>query len=267
MLDTKEDEGLFGNLANPTRIAILNILQISASTPSKLSKNLKMTIQGLHRHLEILLKSGLIKKDVEGNLLLSSIGYAVLAQIPTFLFLAKYQKYFQDHDFSGIPKNLVQRLGDLGDCKFIGELMETWQTAKETAEGCGEYFTAISSIQPLEFYDTAKINLSKGTKYKIGFPANMTIASGFYEKRKESGWNDALKNSQAEEFAVKNIPVAVVITEKVAQLLFCNSKTGQIDGSSMFYSENPNFRKWCLDLFDYYYNDLEKIEHPQLKQV
>jgi len=85
VLKTTENEGLFGDLANPTRIAILNILQTAPSTPSRLSKNLHMTVQGLHRHIDILLKSGLIRKD-DGNLLLSSTGFAVLGQIPTFLF-------------------------------------------------------------------------------------------------------------------------------------------------------------------------------------
>jgi predicted transcriptional regulator len=262
-----EDNGLFADLANPIRLEILKILQTTPSTQSKLSDKLDMTIQGLQRHIGLLLKSGLIRKDVDGNLLLSSVGIAALEQIPTFLFLSKYQKYFQDHDFLGIPKKLVQRLGDLYECEFIDDTMATWQRAKEVTENCEKYFVAVSSMQPIEFFDIAKIKLEKGVKFKIGFPENRFVVKGHSQKANESGWTDAIENGRAEEFFVKNVPVTVVITEKDAEVLFANTKTGQMDGSAMFYSKNKDFRRWCLDLFDYYYHEVERIATPPMQEV
>lgn len=262
-----DDNGLLADLANPVRLEILKILQTTPSTQSKLASILKMTIQGLQRHIGILLKSGLIRKDADGNLSLSSVGIAALEQIPTFLFLSKYQNYFQDHDFSGIPKKLVQRLGDLYDCKFIDDTMETWQRAKEVTENCEESFVAVSSMQPIEFFDIAKIKLAKGVRYKLGFPENRFVAKGHYQKSVESGWIDAIKNGPSEEFFVKNVPVTVVVTEKEAEVLFANTKTGQMDGSAMFYSKNKDFRRWCLDLFNYYYYEVERVDTPQLHEV
>lgn len=262
-----EDVGLFADLANPVRLEILKILQTTSSTQSKLSSMLDMTIQGLQRHIGILLKSGLIRKDADGNLLLSSVGIAALEQIPTFLFLSKYQKYFQGHDFSGIPKKLVQRLGDLYECEFIDDVMETWQRAKEINENCEEDLIAVTFMQPIEFFDIAKIKLEKGVRFKLGFPENRFVAKGYSQKRAEMRWDDAIKNGQVEEFFVKNIPVTVVISEKEAQLLFANTKTGQIDGSSAFYSKDKDFRRWCLDLFNYYYHEVERIDTPPIQEV
>lgn len=265
-MNSKDNE-LLVDLANPLRLKILKILQTTPSTQSRLSNSLEMTIQGLHRHIVHLLKSGLIRKDNDGKLLLSSIGIATLEQIPTFLFLSKHQKYFQDHDFSGIPKKLVQRLGDLYDCEFISNTMESWQRGKEIVENCEESFVVVSSIQPIEFFDIAKIKLEKGVRFKMGSPENLFVAKGYSQKRIKSGWNDAIKNGQAEEFFVKNIPVTTVITEKEAQLLFSSTKTGNIDGSFMFYSKNKDFRRWCLDLFNYYYYEVERTDTPALQEV
>lgn len=267
MLKNTEDNGLFADLANPVRLEILKILQTTPSTQSKLSSDLDMTIQGLQRHIGLLLKSGLIRKDADGNLLLSSVGIAALEQIPTFLFLSKYQKYFQDHDFSGIPKKLVQRLGDLYECEFIDDTMETWQRGKEICENCEEYLVAVTFMQPIEFFDSIKIKLEKGVRFKLGFPESRFVAKGYSQKRAEVGWDDAIKNSQVEEFFVKNVPVTVVVTEKGTLLLFSNTKTGQIDGSSAFYSKNKDFRRWCLDLFNYYYHEVERIDTPPMQEV
>jgi predicted transcriptional regulator len=266
MLNT-EDKGLFADLANPVRLEILKILQTTPSTQSKLSSILDMTIQGLQRHIGLLLKSGLIRKDADGNLLLSSVGIAALEQIPTFSFLSKYQHYFQDHGFLGIPKRLVQQLGDLYDCEFIDDVMKTWQRGKEITENCEESFVVVSSMPPIEFFDIAKGQIKKGVKFKICLPKNMMVAKGYYQKRAESGWNDAIKNGQAEEFVVKNIPIMTLVTEKEALVLFSNIKTGQMDGTAMFCSKNKDFRRWCLDLFNYYYHEVERIDTPQLQEV
>lgn len=224
--ENPEDNGLFSNLASSLRIEILKILQTAPSTQSKLASSLKITIQGLQRHIDRLLKSGLIKKDMEGNLSISSIGVVAMEQIPTFLFLSKHQKYFQTHDFSGIPKRLIQRLGDLYNCEFLDDVMQNWQRAKETIENYEEYFVAVSSIQPIEFFDIAKIRLKKGVKFKLGFPKTRIVAKGYADKRSKTKWDDAIKKSQIEEFFVDNVPVTTVVTEKEAQLLFANTKTG-----------------------------------------
>jgi len=265
--ENNEGNELFSDLASPIRLEILKILQTAPSTQTKLASSLKMTIQGLQRHIDRLLKSGLIKKENDGNLLISSIGIAALEQIPSFLFLSKFQNHFQTHDFLGVPKRLIQRLGELYNCEFLDDVMQNWQRAKEVIENAEEYFVGVSSMQPIEFFDVAKINLKKGVKFKVGFPKTRLVAKGYSEKRLESGWDEAIKKKQVEEFFVDNVPVTIIVTEKEAELLFANSKTGQIDGASMFYSKDVDFRKWCMDLFDYYYNEIERVDDPQLQEV
>lgn len=266
MSENSQEIGIFADLANPTRLRILESLKNNVATPSKLANTMGMSIQALQRHVDRLYTSGLIKRDQQGVLLLSSIALAVLEQIPSFLFLSKHQKYFQTHDFTGIPKQLIQRIGELNNCEFIDDVATTWQKAKNTAENCQEFMVGFSSLHPTTFYDVAKIQLQKGVKFKMVFPENLTVSKGYYKKREESGWNEAIKTGQVEEFFVKNVPLTTVITEIEAELLFSNTKNGQTDGSAIFYSKDPDFRNWCLELFDHYYK-MERVDSPKVQEV
>lgn len=261
-----QDITIFSDIANSTRLRILEILRTNPTTLVKLSHMMGMTIQALQRHIDRLHSSGLVRKDQDGSLLLSSVAFGVLEQIPTFLFLSKYQEYFQTHDFTGIPKHLIQRIGELNNCEFIDDVAVTWQKAKNTAENCQEFMVGFSSLHPTTFYDVAKIQLQKGVKFRLGFPEYLTVSKGYYKKREESGWNEAIKTGQVEEFFVKSVPLTTVITEIEAELLFSNTKNGQTDGSALFYSKDPDFRRWCLDLFDHYYK-MERSNSPLIEEV
>lgn len=264
--ENNQDIEIFSDLANPIRLKILQLLKTESSMPSRLSTNLEMTIQALQRHIDRLYKSGMVKKDQDGRLSLSSVGVGALEQIPFFLFLSKHRKYFQDHDFTGIPKHLIQRIGELNNCEFIDDVAATWQKAKNTAENCQEFMAGFSSLHPTTFYDVAKIQLQKGVKFRLGFPEYLAVSKGYYKKREESGWNEAIKTGQVEEFFVKSVPLTTVITEIEAELLFSNTKNGQTDGSAIFYSKDPDFRRWCLDLFDHYYK-MERSNSPRIHEV
>jgi predicted transcriptional regulator len=260
------EKNIFSDLANPVRLDVLNYLLQGPMKVSRLSESMDMTIQALQRHIDRLLKSDMIIQN-NGHLCISSVGTAVLEQIPTFAFLSKFRDHFRDHTFDGIPRHLVARLGELNDCELIDDPIKTWQQAKRLVEGTGTFLYGITSVLVPEFYETTQPLLRKKAKFKIIMPHNMIVAKTFGQSREKFGWIDQMKKGHVEERYVKNAPFMVMITDKEAQLMFANKKTGQIDSNHMFYSKDDGFRNWCLALFDHYWNEIEKIDLLCLQEV
>lgn len=258
---------LFDALSSPIRLQVLSKLRSEPMNSSKLAALMDMTIQALQRHTDGLVKSGLIVRHLDGTLGLTAVGDASLEQLPSFLFLSKYRTYFQDHTFSGIPKHLIQRIGELNNCEFVADAAQGWQKAKDMVTNSEKFLYTMTTMLVNEFYVTAKDLLKKGIRFKNLHPEDMTVAKGFSKARQENGWLDAISDGNVEELYVKHLPVTTVISDKASLVLFANKKTDFIDGNSLFYSEHPDFRNWCLELFKYYWDEVEKVPITRLQEV
>ena len=122
---------ILSDISSGPRLEILELLQRESLKASMIAKNTDSSIQAISRHLDKLIESKLIEKTSEGKFRISSIGKITLSQIPFFEFLSKNKKYFETHDFTGIPENLITRMGELVNCKLEPDFMKSVQTARE----------------------------------------------------------------------------------------------------------------------------------------
>lgn len=266
-IESDDSVNIFSNLSSDTRLEILRKLQNNSLKISHLAIKMNTTIQALQRHIDILTRSGMIQREGDGSLSISSVGMASLEQIPTFSFLMQHRNYFMDHNFDGVPKTLIHRIGELNNTKFAKNTMETWQRAKVFAENAKEYFWGMSSMTPMEFFDIAMGKTRAGVKYRLVFPQNMIVPKGFEKKRKSMGWYQAIKEKKVEEHYVKNLAVTVTISENGANLIFAHKNTGQIDGNTLFYSNDKSFQHWCIDLFEHYWNNVPQVKTVKFNEV
>ena len=261
------ETNIFSALSNSARLEILNYLNEQELTIANLAKKMKTTIQANHKHLDKLMNTSLISKTIEGTIQITTIGRLVLKQIPLYSFLARNREYFMDHDLKGIPESLINRMGELDNSKFISNPMQAFQEVKIFVENSKKFIFGMSTMVPIEFFEVAQEKISKDVEIKMVLPQKMDNVKGFSQKRKEIGWISTLRNKQAEERYVEDLPITITITETTAHLLFPNQKTGLIDGKSTFISEDPLFRKWCLDLFEYYWNTVPKVKETKWKEL
>ena len=257
------DNEIFSGLANPTRLQILDKLQKEPRRIAALAKGIGITIQAIQRHVDRLLASGLIIRDNEGNLSISAVGTASLAQIPTLLFIAENKNSFQNISFSGIPKRLLKRIGELAKSESLDNPMLSWQKGRDLVRNAEKFIYGISAAHPIEFYDVARPQIKKGVKFQLVFPQKMTVARGFEQKRKKTGWLECLKSGQAQEKFVKETPIRLGISDKEALVAFAGKKTD----SHLFFSKEKEFRNWCLELFYHYWNDVEKVSTHKVQEV
>lgn len=267
MVNRDSNLEIFSALSNSSRIKILEKLNNSPMLATQLAKKMNTTIQANQKHLTKLSNCGLITKSVVGKLELTPIAKASLAQISSFTFFSKFKNYFLDHTFEGVPDKLVQRTGELCNGTLIDDPMAAWECAKSTIENCDEFLYGASTMIPLEFYGVIKKRFKHVSKFRIMLQNNATVAKGFSDERKKQGWLDQKKKGVVEEKSISDLPLTIVVTKNMAEILFANKNTGQIDGNMLFYSSDPKFCQWCTELFNYYWYEVPSSRKISFQEV
>jgi predicted transcriptional regulator len=263
---------IFFELASEQRLSILFRLSKQSSKLAKLAKDLDVTMQEVHRNLNRLQDSGLIRKDANGQFSLTTFGTTILQQIPTMNFLSRNKEYFTDHYLGDIPMKFVHRIGALDNSEYIEGLVAVLERWKQIYNSAQEYIYGMLPQIPLELIETL-LAILKGGRIKFNYIlSQQTIVP---KKRtdllKDAGFQDLLKKGLVERRMVDKMPVAVILNEKEATVMFPTLKRGQpvADLNSIFYSGKDNllFHEWCLDYFRYTWYGAKTFDESKLLEV
>ncbi len=248
---------IFTELAGRVRRAMLFRLNEKSLKLSELAKDLNITIQHAHSNINRLTDIGLIEKDSNGSLNLTTYGRTIIKQIPSFNFLGEHRDYFQDHTLGNMPLKFERRIGDLNECKVVKGVVAVLQRWKLMYQEAGEYINSIIPQVPVDLIEPLAAKIKDGTKFSYILPEDAIVPKGMSEATKKVSWNSLLAEGKAERRMVKKLQVATIITDQLACALFPNLKN-EIDMNVMFYSEDKVFHEWCQDYFRYmwYSSDL-----------
>ncbi len=255
---------LISELSSENRVRVLQLLSKSPLKTSEIAKNIDTSIQAITRHTDRLHNSKLIQKDAAGRYHLTTIGNALLLQYP-FFELSRYEDYFKDHDFTGIPEHLLVRLGDLLNCELETNTMKALQRARDWAANMKKWVKGITFTMPLEYFEVVEDSMKRGATHQIVFGKNSLVPKGFYEHPGRKQWEKYIVNGQVKEKIVEYVPLVVGVSENEAHLLFANKDLGYPDTKAIFFSKDEKFHKWCEDLVDYYWT-LSELKDVRLSE-
>ena len=145
MVEASGLEKLFFELASESRLGILRELQRENLKMQEIARRLDVTPTEAFRQLERLSAAMLVQRQPDGAFMLAEYGKVVL-QISTSLdFLSKHKEYFSTHDLMMLPRQFINRVGELAGAKLEMDTIESlnkgakWFTeAKQYAYGMGE---------------------------------------------------------------------------------------------------------------------------------
>ena len=263
---------IFFELASEQRLSILFKLSNQSSKLAQLAKDLDVTMQEVHRNVNRLQDSGLIRKDANGQFSLTTFGTTILQQIPTMNFLSRNKDYFSDHYLGDIPMKFVHRIGALDNSEYLEGLVAVLERWKQIYNSSREYIFGMLPQIPLELIESllAKIKQS-GIKFNYILSQQTIVPKKRADLLKDAGFNDLLKQGLVERRMVDKMPVAVILNEKEATVMFPTLKKGQAvaDMNSLFYSgkENALFHEWCLDYFRYCWYSSKTFDESKLLEV
>lgn len=263
---------IFFELASEQRLSILFRLSKQSSKLAKLAKDLDVTMQEVHRNLNRLQDSGLIRKDANGQFSLTTFGTTILQQIPTMNFLSRNKEYFTDHYLGDIPMKFVHRIGALDNSEYIEGLVAVLERWKQIYNSAQEYIYGMLPQIPLELIETLLAILKRGRiKFNYILSQQTIVPKKRTDLLKDAGFQDLLKKGLVERRMVDKMPVAVILNEKEATVMFPTLKRGQpvADLNSIFYSGKDNllFHEWCLDYFRYTWYGAKTFDESKLLEV
>jgi len=266
--------GTFFELGSAQRIAIIFQIAESKCNLAKLSKQLDSTMPEVRRNIIRLVTSGFIERESDGTFVLTTFGKTILEQIPTIDFLSRNKDYFSDHLLSPLPLKFRRRIGSLSDSVSISGFVSVGECLKDIYEKSQKYAYAMIPEVPLDLIESIAGRLKKAENKDFRFSYILPTHAIVPKRRKELlealGFNELLKKGTVERRMVNSLLVGVVLNDFQACVIFPRIQRNNkidIDMTSMFYSEDPDFHEWCLDYYRYVWHNARSFEQRGLVEV
>jgi predicted transcriptional regulator len=236
-------EKLFFELASESRLCILRELQKENLKMQEIARRLDVTATEAFRQLERLSGASLVQKQPEGTFALAEFGKLVLQISVSLAFISRYKEYFSTHDLVLLPKQFVNRLGELSGAEFevdtiknLNKGMRAFTETKQFAWGMGE------GTIPGQMASVMNQRVQEGVQVRM-----LISQERITPDDRSAG---APKNFELR--GLPELPAIIVLTEKEAGVCF-RQIGGRIDYAGFFGSE-PTFYCWVKDLFLYYWD-------------
>ena len=265
MIDFEDTSTEFLELASEVRLRILFDLQEKPSRVTTLAKKYNVTAQEVHRNFERMVNSGLISKQKNTQYAITTFGRAICAQIPAVSFLSQNKEFFKTHSFEGLSPKFLRRIGELeNSVQIIGvsKVLEIW---KKIYKNANEYIFNVLSETPLDLVELMINRVKKGTQYRHIISENASIPKGRKKLLEKSGFYPLLEAGKIERRMLKSVQISVILNENSAAVIFPDF-SGAPDMRSIFYSQDENFRGWCLDYFKHCWNVSDPFKEFKLKE-
>ena len=232
---------LLFELSNEDRLKILLQLEKGPKNLIKIAKELDTSAQGTSRNVARLVETSLIRRNPDGEYELTPYGGVSLRLLGSYEFLSRNRQYFLGHDASVLPYQFVNRLGELGACSFQGDVITSLTHGEAMMRAAEEYVCTIGE----QFHINAPPII--GEKVKLGVVFRTILPEAVVPP---PGFRPAAVG--VERRTLPRVKMRVFMTEKEAFFGFPTLE-GKIDYAS-FVSKDAKFRRWCLDLFNYFWD-------------
>jgi predicted transcriptional regulator len=246
-------------IASIDRLTLLSEIATEKRRLSQLTTKLSATPQETSKHLMRLRNAKLVEKDSDGFFGLTAFGKIILNLLPSIRFLTQNREYFLSHDISSLPPEFIERIGELQEGEYgekVGSILAHTQQVVQDAE---EYIWLMAD-HPLggEEYvtESGKLESSRTVTWRIIIPAADSSIDWQDLRRTVGTHKGRIEYRLIED--VKNIKAGIALNEKIAGVTFPDIMGKKLDFNSGFRSNDPIFRKWCQDLFEFHWNKAGK---------
>ena len=241
MEDEEGIERLFFELASDSRLRILWEINRQKGKMREIARKLNLSTTDTFRQLQRLSDALLVQKQNDGNYGITQYGIFVLRLSNTLEFLFKHRTFFYSHDFTRLPSQFVDRIGELSKAEFSSDTMASINVIQRIIKEADQYMWTGAAEQPLSIRHILVESIPRGVKYKFLFPKRyITTALTFPGMERAVEWR-----------AIEDIPVNFVISEKEAGISFC-LPDGKTDYAG-FFGKDPEFMNWVKDVFQHYW--------------
>ena len=178
-------------LASVDRLTLISEIAIEKRRLNQLTAKLSATPQETSKHLMRLRNAKLIEKDSNGFFSLTAFGKMILNLLPSINFLMQNREYFLSHDMSSLPREFIERIGELQEGEYaekVGSILAHIQQVVQDAE---EYIWLMAD-HPLG----SEVHVTESGKldFNAGFRSDNPVFRKWCQDLFEGHWSKTGKN-------------------------------------------------------------------------
>jgi predicted transcriptional regulator len=234
-------------LANPVRMKILRIIAAEPGTAESIAQQVGTSVEETKVNIDRLSNFKFVEVGGDGRYRASPLGHLALTTLADMEFVSEHSDFFQDHELSLLPSNLISRLGELADSRRMDGSVSNIQRAERVIRRSEGRVWVVTNEVMLDVVPVIREKIEQGTDFRIIIDQTFKPPESF-EATIPDLWR-----------TVPKIPAMTVVTAEEAMLFFPNEKL-EPDTSKAFASDDLNFMKWCEDLVNHLWNEGHKLK-------
>ena len=246
---------LLFELSNGIRYKILKSIQDKAKRPSVIATQLGLSPPEVSRNFTRLYESSLITKDVDNFYSITNLGEHVLVLLEDLEFLFLNRDYFVSHSSVKIPSSFQKRISELSDYTPASTFMEFVTAINELIKESKDYIWLYIDQYPLIVLDAIRSSLENGVKIRIIEQRNLIGPQVMFEKKylvENPGESPDVQIKMQDE-----CNVYLIVSDAGSAVAFPTDSGFDYSG---FISKKKCETKWCIDVFNHYWEDSEKAD-------
>ncbi|MDW7733323.1 MAG: winged helix-turn-helix domain-containing protein [Methanolobus sp.] len=244
---------------------LLMLLQDGPKDLGAIMGSMGIERQPLTLQIKILEDQYLITKDTdsEGSYMLTTIGKLLVEEMKPLLttldVLDANEGYWENHRLDFVPRNLLERLEELGPCTIIeprlSELYEFNKTFQDKSRASRSLFTVTTSLHPMFISLFSELRLQ-------GVNISVVISNELFEKMRTEQYNDLKHLVESKEVDFYLYPKDMhflSFTENDYCIQFMLLTNENYYDNKQFMSCSPGALKWGKEFFEHYRKDSLQI--------
>ncbi len=240
---------LLFELSSEERIGILRMIKGRRNKITSLARDLQITNQECSRHISRLASVGLVVKDPDGVLKLTPYAAQILIQLKSLEFSTRHRKYFLEHTVERIPLTFQMRLGELSNSQLIDDLMIVFKNIEKMYVEATDYVLRVTDRFILTTIPYVEGAFERGVRQRLLDPEDIIVPPDYSNTLR---LDEALRSGQFINHSVRSCDFFLAMSEKGVASLSFPRLDGRFDYTGLM-SIDPEFHKWCSDLFEHYW--------------
>ena len=237
-MDSLQDmASVFKTFGHEARLQILILLDEGDKTAKGLSELLDTSQTYIHRHIQIMVESGLIEKNGK-NFCLSTNGKVSVNLLSSLELITKYDNYWENHNLKKIPEYLIEDIEVLKKANLISPAPRVIEKIIETIKKANGNILSVSDRSAVITYSTVVEKIRSGVEFHV--LSGLTLPN-FKKKYSKIGPSHSI---EVRKMAIEDIYMGLLIVDgKEAGVIFPDN-SGSLDWNYAFISKDKNFIYW-----------------------
>lgn len=234
-------------LSHPARQTIMEMVIANPQRHSDLVSSLNIAPAEVSRHLQRLASSGFIYKNSESRHEVTQYGKKLFQELGNMDFICRNKDFFENHDFSAIPKELMS-WPVLANAEIIKGSMNVLDALYQATNGAEMFIWSVTQMASDPFVLSHVHQLEKGLELRLIFKKNARIPSEYSDSRLLS----------LEVRALDDIPMCIIVNDKEVVLILPDVQ-GEPDYSFALRGTDEAFLRWGSLMFEHCWNMGENV--------